>query len=281
MEQETTDIWHVLSDGTRADIPFGTDSKKLLAWNGIAICAYTTGVKVLVVTVNDTHLHALIKGSAGQAEGFRFSLQHRLRIFNDDEGVFVDCQPAGTRTSALSRFMYVYRNCLDFYRKLPGEYPWGAGNIYFAERKERGTGLSSFSYREQFRILQTRIKLPQEWKIDVSGRILPESFMDIDAVEQLFGSVRAYLAFQFVRKEDEAAMKREINRSYLDQRSIEELRKIGNRYSVNYCGRCLKSASMEIRLKVAGRMLKERLSGKSVSLAKALYLKPEDLNWLV
>ena len=32
--------------------------------------------------------------------------------------------------------MYVYRNCLDFYHKLPGEYPWGCGNIYFSEKKK-------------------------------------------------------------------------------------------------------------------------------------------------
>ena len=35
----------------------------------------------------------------------------------------------------MAKFMYVYRNCLDFYKKLPGEYPWGSGNIYFSEHK--------------------------------------------------------------------------------------------------------------------------------------------------
>ena len=110
---------------------------------------------------------------------------------------------------------------------------------------------------------------------------MPESFIDMDTVERLFGSVRAFIAFQYVRKEDEAAMKQEINRQYMEQRTIEDLRRIGNRYSINYCGRRLAAASLEVRLKVAGRMLKERLSGKSASLAKALYLKPEDLTWLL
>lgn len=281
MEQEVNDIWHVLSDGTRADIPFSTDEEKILAWNSIAICAHDAGVTVLVVTVNDTHLHTLVKGPEDRAEHFRFALQHRLRLFNRDETIIVDCQAVKTRTEALSKFMYVYRNCLDFYRRLPGEYPWGSGNIYFAEIKERGTKLSEFSLREQYRFLRTKKRLPQEWRVNTNGRILPESFIDIEEVERSFGSVRAFIAFQYVRKEDEAAMKSEINRNYLEQRNIQELRRIGNKYSANYCSRNLKSAPLNIRLKVAGRMIKEGLAGKSASLAKALYLKPEDLRWLL
>ena len=281
MEQEINDIWHVLSDGTRADIPFGTDEEKMLAWNGIAICAYDAGVSVLVITINDTHLHALVRGSEARAERFRFSLQHRLRLFNREETIVVDCQAVRTRTEALSKFMYVYRNCLDFYKKLPGVYPWGSGNIYFTERQEQGVALSEFSFREQYRFIRTKKALPQEWKIDGRGRILPESFIDTGFVEQLFGSVRAFIAFLYVRKEDEASMKREINHNYLEQRSIQDLRRIGNRYSVSICGRRLVSATLDVRLRVAGKMLKENLSGKSASLAKALFLKPEDLTWLV
>ena len=256
MEQEINDIWHILSDGTRADIPFGTDEEKKLAWNGIAICAYDAGVTVLVVTINDTHLHTLVRGSETRAERFRFALQHRLRLFNRDDTIIVDCQAIKTRKEALSKFMYVYRNCLDFYRKLPGEYPWGSGNIYFAERQERGIKLSEFSFREQYRFIRTKKALPQEWKIDGKGRIMAESFIDTAAVEHLFVSVRAFIAFQYVRKEDEAAMKMEINHNYMEQRTIQDLRRIGNRYSVAICGRRLASASLEIRLKVAGRMLK-------------------------
>ncbi len=281
MEQDINDIWHVLTDGTRADIPFGTEEQKLLAWNAIAICAYDAGVTVLVITINDTHLHALVRGQGAKAEQFRFSLQHRLRLFNREEEIIVDCQAARTRTEVLSKFMYVYRNCLDFYAKLPGEYPWGSGNIYFAEQRQRGTALSEFSFREQFRFIRTKKKLPQYWRIDGKGRILPESFIDTDAVERYFGSARAFIAFQYVRKEDEAEMKRDINRNYLEKRRIQDMRQIGDRYSVNYCGRVLRSAPLEVRLKVAGRMLEDRMAGKSASLAKALFLETEDLKWLV
>ena len=116
---------------------------------------------------------------------------------------------------------------------------------------------------------------------DEDGRLLPESFVDYEAVERFFRSPRAFIAFLYVRKEDEAAMKQEIHGDYLESRSIQELRKTGNTYSVNYCGRTLPHAPFNIRLKVATRMIRERYAGRSASLAKALYLQPEDLQFLV
>ena len=75
--------------------------------------------------------------------------------------------------------------------------------------------------------------------------------------------------------------KMEIYQDYLESRSIQELRKTGNKYSVNYCGKTLVNAPFEVRLKVAGRMLAEHLSGRKPSLAKALFLQPDDLKFLV
>lgn len=117
--------------------------------------------------------------------------------------------------------------------------------------------------------------------IDGNGRVLPECFVDYEAVERFFRSARTFIAFLYVRKEDEAAIKQEIYHDYLESRTLQELRKIGNRFSVNYCGKNLVHAPFAIRLKVAGRMLREGLSGKNASLAKALYLQPDDLRLLL
>ena len=68
MDELIDDIWHVFSDGTRADIPFNTVEDKVFGWNSVAICAEIAGVRVWVVTVNDTHFHSLIKGSEERAD---------------------------------------------------------------------------------------------------------------------------------------------------------------------------------------------------------------------
>ena len=283
MDEAINDIWHIYSDGTRADIPFNTVEDKVFGWNSVAICAEIAGVRVWVVTINDTHFHTLVRGSEERTERYRCLLQQRLQRHFPDGNIHVALRPVTIREKVLSRFMYAYRNCMDFYRKLPGEYPWGCGHLYFSEHKNffKGRKVSNMSWREQYRLFRTKHPIPPEWLIDGDGRILPECFVDYEAVERFFRSPRTFIAFLYVRKEDEAAIKQEIYQDYLKSRTLQELRKTGNRYSVNYCGKNLVHAPFEIRLKVAGRMIREGISGKSVSLAKALHLQPDDLRLLV
>ena len=280
MEEEFTDIWHIYSDGTKADIPFDTDKEKTFAWNSVAICAEIAGVTVLVSTVNDTHLHTLVRGEEKKALLFKRVLRQRLARLSDR--IYFAVSRINDRKDALSKFMYVYRNCLDFYRKMPGEYRWGSGNIYFSELGLRAASsrMGDLSLREQYRFFKTRMKLPEDWLIDAEGRILPESFIDYVYVELLFRSVRTFIAFLYVRREDEAAMKQEIHRSYLESRSIQDLRRIGNEYCVNACGKTLVKVDIRIRLAIAAKMIREGISSRSASLAKALLLKPDDLKLL-
>lgn len=281
MEEEIKDIWHVYSDGTKADIPFYSDEDKTFAWNSVAICAEMAGVKVLVSTVNDTHLHALVRGVKDRVLRFKAALQQRLtRRCNR---IHFASGEVKTRKEAMSKFMYVYRNCLDFYKKMPGEYRWGSGNIYFSElsRRPPSSRLGGLSLREQYRCFNTRTKLPEDWLLDAEGRLLPECFIDYVYVEQLFGSVRTFIAFLYVRREDEMAMKQEIHRNYLESRSIQDLRRIGNEYCAGVCGKTLVKVDIRIRLAIAARMIRDGIACRSASLAKALLLKPDDLNLLV
>jgi hypothetical protein len=283
MDGTINDIWHVFSDGTRADIPFDTDEDKVFGWNSVAICAEIAGVRVWVVTVNDTHFHSLVKGSEVKAEHYRLLLQQRLQRHFPDDNVHVACKPVVIREKVLSRFMYAYRNCMDFYRKLPGEYPWGCGHLYYSEKRHffKGRKVSTLSGREQYRLFRTHHPVPPHWQIDEQGRILPETFVDYEAVERFFKSPRAFIAFLYVRKEDEAAIKQEIYQDYLESRTIQDIRKMGNKYSVAYCGKTLVNAPFAIRLKVAVRLIREGLAGKNASLAKATLLKPDDLKLLI
>ena len=201
MDGTINDIWHVFSDGTRADIPFDTDEDKVFGWNSVAICAEIAGVRVWVVTMNDTHFHSLVKGSEVKAEHYRLLLQQRLQRHFPDDNVHVACKPVVIREKVLSRFMYAYRNCMDFYRKLPGEYPWGCGHLYFSEKRHffKGRKVSTLSGREQYRLFRTHHPVPPHWQIDEQGRILPETFVDYEAVERFFKSPRAFIAFLYVR----------------------------------------------------------------------------------
>ena len=277
-DEVVENMWHVYSDGTRADIPFNTYEDKLYAWNSVAICAEIAGVQVWVSTVNDTHLHTVVKGVEMRVKRYRDVLQQRLQTHFPGQGI-----PIETHDEVLVKFMYVYRNCLDFFKNLPGEYAWGSGNIYFSEKRQfnKGRLIKDMSVRERRRLFHTKITLPAHWMCDYDGKILPESFIDYEAVELFFRSVFTFIAFMHIKKDDEARLKQQIHSRYLESRSIQDLRRLGNEICVRRCGRKLSKASFKTRLDVAVEMLRRGFSGRSASLAKALILKPQDLELLV
>ena len=286
---EVKDYWHVYSDGKRADIPFLTVEDKVFARNSVAICSYWCDVTILCVTINETHLHTFIKAKESDARRFTDLLRLRLISYYKKgghpekigNGLFVECDSVEDVDQIKRTIMYVFRNCLDFFDMLPGEYPWGSGNIYFARSEtERGTPLSHYSYREQQRILHTNTKLPQDWKIDDNHSIVPASFVDYKHVEGFFGSVRAFIAFLYVRKSDEGAMKASSKNRELEERRLEDLRAKGNTIAKEICGQQLQMTSIDIRLQVARKMIRDRIAFKSESLEKALYLKAGDLDFI-
>lgn len=290
METSKT-YWHLYSDGKRADVPFGTDQLKVFAVNSIAICASSAGAVVLCFDVNDTHLHIVIFATDVVARRFRDKLLVRLsRHYTVNacsellgDGFFLACDRIIKRDDVLTRIIYTFRNCLDFYNKVPWDYGWGVGNLYFSERKDRvpGRRLSEISRRAQIALLHTQALLPQDWEYNTDGMLLPSSFVDYRHVEQLFGTPRAFLAFLFVRKEDEQHMKQEFSSRYIRERSIQEMRDRGNSLCNSNFGKSLRAVPFESRLKIAASMLKEGSGSKTEGFAKALYLKREDIEMLL
>ena len=273
MENElVNNYWHIYSDGTKTDIPFFSDEDKVYAMNSVAIVAFHVGVRVLCVNINDTHLHAVLYGESG--ERFKEELRRRIIVFlkreghGDQlgEGLFISCDMIATRRELLSKIIYTFRNCLDFYKRMPWEYRFGVGNVYFTENVNRGKPLGELSFRQQKALLHTGEKMPEGWRLDEHGMLIPRYFIDIQHVESLFVTPRAFLAFLYVRKEDEQYMKQQLFVHYRESRNMEEIRKRGNKLSNSYFGRSLPKVDLRCRLQVAAKMLKEGFGSKRRSL---------------
>ena len=285
-DEKVKGYWHIYSDGKKADIPFSSDEDKTYAMNSVAICAYACGMEVICLEINDTHLHTVLYGCNPIL--FKTKLKRRITVWENKKedqqagDFFLACDSIETRDELLTKIIYTFRNCLDFFKSAPWEYRWGVGNLFFAKRNmAEGTPLGKLSFREQYRMLESRYNLPPHWRIDNDGLILPSSYIDAEKVERLFGSVRAFLAFLFVRKEDEIHMKQQFNKNYLEQRRIEDMRQHANGLSHDRYGHGLKVLSLEQRLDIGDSMLKKGVATKSESFAKALYLKKEDLDRLL
>lgn len=286
MQDEKVDgYWHIYSDGKKADIPFSSDEDKIYAMNSVAICAFASGMEVLCLEVNDTHLHTVLRGN--HPTEFNTKLKRRItsrekaKASPRNGGFFLAADPIETRNELLVKIVYTFRNCLDFFKGAPWEYRWGVGNLFFARRQMDGKSLDKLTRRERERILGCTLSLPSTWRISSDGLILPYTYIDAVRVERLFGTIRTFLAFLHVRKDDELRIKQHCSSNYLQQRSIQDMREHANRLSNTKYRKPLGSLSLESRLEIAGMMLRGGSGSRSESFAKALYLRKEDIDRLL
>ena len=284
-DETVHDYWHVYSDGKRADIPFATDEDKIAAMNSIAICAHQSSMEVICQEVNDTHLHCILRGR--YPEKFSTGMRKRISTHQNRKGTgksgefFLSFNEITDRRELLTKIIYTFRNCLDFYKGAPWNYRWGVGNLYFAPRVTAGTALRELTVRKQRELLSCWQELPQDWRIDDSGMLLPASYINVDLVEALFGSARAFLAFLHVKKDDEQQMKQAFSQQYIEQRSMEDMRQHANRLAHKKFGNSLRVISFESRLEIAASMLRGGTGTRTESFAKALYLKKADIDRLL
>ena len=111
--------------------------------------------------------------------------------------------------------------------------------------------------------------------------LLPSSYINADLVESLFGSVRVFLAFLYVKRDDELRMKQALSQYYMNQRSMEDLRQHANRLAHNKYNKSLRSIDFESRLEIAASMLRGGSGSRTENFAKALYLKKADIDRLL
>lgn len=291
VEKKVDGIYHLYSNGLTVDIPFGKEDDKIYCMNIAAILSAELGVAILCIIVLDTHFHMLVRDDSGKIELYVSKLRvllvtyfaRRGRKESIGKGLFLSCDELETETSVKTHFCYVYRNCLDCYNRLPSEYEWGSGNIYFSEMRETPVchRVGDMTDREKREVFHTHKYVPENWLVDTNGKILPRSYVDYNAVEQLFVSPRAYIAFMFVKKEDEQQMKLTFEKKYREMRTIQELREKAREISKNIMNKSLRSLDFDGKIKIASMMVRNGISGKTASLAKAVYLAPEDLKRLV
>lgn len=177
--------------------------------NYVAVQVYKWKVSVLVFILMSNHLHFVLYCTREQAEdfinGFKKEYSKYLRIkYGSKEhlrGNGVDIRPIPPENEALERALaYVQMNCVAAnICCAPGDYPWGTGSCFFlgpmaglpeVSMATGGRALASFSDRERFRLIHSKIELPEEWLMAEAGYVLPSSFVCKDLVERIFGTPR-------------------------------------------------------------------------------------------
>lgn len=219
-------IYHICTDGLSSNILFKNETDFIAGMNGIPLCSIATGTSVLCFCLMSNHVHFVIKGNEKNCRDFIIMYKkHMAAKISGLKGTFM--KEIGDTEYLKSVIAYVLRNPVAAnMRVTPGEYKWSSGNLYFADRSkscftsESGfpvRRLGSMKWREIRSIINSHVRLPDDYTVTSDGLILPHNYVDYGFVENIYVSPRQYLYYlaknDDLENELESGLLRSINYS--------------------------------------------------------------------
>ena len=187
---------------------FRDDEDFKVAMNYIAIQAgCSPEVVVLAFILMSNHIHLVLQGEKEDVVAFvtqlkkRYSLYYRRKYGVKEflRGNGLNIQPVPDEDEALERAIaYVQMNCVAAnICAYPNQYRWGTGSTFFCQHPGGGRRLGDLSARARERLLRSElVHLPDQWLVCQEGYILPQSYVDVEFVENCFRTPRRMIFFQ-------------------------------------------------------------------------------------
>lgn len=172
----------------------------IVGMNAIPVCAQRFNVTVLAFCLMDNHVHFIVQGAEANCRKFIINYKRKLGKLAGIRGADV-CMKLIEDTEYLKRAIgYVLRNSLSAGLKiLPIHYEWSSASLYFRSpaqtdfRNLRTVG--ALSYREKRNLLHSQTNELDTYTITPEGMINPESYVAVQAVEELFYSPARLMYF--------------------------------------------------------------------------------------
>lgn len=172
--------------------------------NSIPVCAVCNCVTTLAFCLMSNHVHFIVRGEEGSCRQFITQYKKRLASIADLSGTDVCIKRIDDSGYLMRAIGYVLRNPVSAgIRIMPYHYVWSSASLYFRppENNTPGHRIGSLSYRARRNILRSQTNLPDDYLINDNGLILPECYVDIQYVENLFRSP-ARLMYALSRNEN-------------------------------------------------------------------------------
>lgn len=277
------DCFHVYSDGTLVNSLYETTEDHVFMMNRIIISALSCHLRVIIPEVIRTHFHVIVRGSPESIDKFLREIKRLIiRYFRKigkpgyvKDKISIRADPIPDEDELRRKIIYVFRNCTEAgYPYLPENYPWGPGRVFFQENETLALRhrVGDLSYREQCRLFHTRIKLPGDWEYNNDGMLVPSCYLDLEYVqEEVFTSIRQFLAFLSVKKKDLQEMEVADKRRFLEQKDESALQMEADTDSRRRFGIPIRELSEANRLTLALQYWNERKTFSIKQLARIVH----------
>lgn len=185
---------------------FRDDEDYKVGMNKVALVSELLGIHVISFILMSNHVHFLIACETRQeAEKFidmfknQYSrhVQHKYCVRELLRRNEVDIQEIENQNEAIERVVaYIQMNCVAAnICSHPSQYLWGTGTCFFTEAHSKGISTETLSKSKLRHMCHSNQDLPGTYLVSELEYILPESYVDIAAVERLFGTPKRYNYF--------------------------------------------------------------------------------------
>jgi len=207
--------YHMFANGDDAKNFITSEKEFKLAFNRFGVCQHLTGVIVLSASVEDSHPHALIKGSFEQCILFKnlyeeLSIRSIVQSRGSKDGVILHCEIAEVSDEQYLMNVGTYtivQATKDGKAVMPYDYLYGTGALYFRSPNtilpwmidKDGKCVDPVRYgdltiRKKHNLCATKTKLPDNWLI-CNGFVLPTNYIDVKLFENIYKTHNCFRAF--------------------------------------------------------------------------------------
>ena len=190
------EFWFVTSDHLSDRIWFRDDEDFKMGMNLVAVLAVALKVDVLALILMSNHVHFVLCCSHEKARQFSEEYKKRYSQYvNKKYGirellrrVHFKIEPIIPEDEALE-WIIAYTDMNPVAAGIcfsPTGYPWGTGDTFFKTKKAKGRPIGTFSDRARIALLHSTQPMPPHLLVGEDGYILPESYVKVELVENLF-----------------------------------------------------------------------------------------------
>ncbi len=176
---------------------FLDESDYVTGMNYVAIQVCYSDVLVLAFILMSNHVHFVVYGERREVTLFTNGLKGRYsQYYQKKYGVKeflrrnkINLRKLGPADETLEKAVaYVLMNSVAAnICSHPSQYAWGTGNAFFNGDKSSSVSVGELSKRKRSRLFHSeQVDLPPSWKVGEAGFVLPESYIQVQYVENLF-----------------------------------------------------------------------------------------------
>ena len=199
--------YHVYTKGLEDRLLYRDRDDFIAGMNMVAIVCFSVDVKLLAFVLMSNHLHFVVLGSKEKVDKFIWLYKNLLsRYLKGKYGDVKFLRHLETSVSLVDNvgdnlkrlIAYVLNNPVKAgINCVPQGYEWSSARCYFnaTDSSTDTVFIGSLGTEEARRILRSKKRLPAHWRLNSSGYIIPESYIDIDSVERCFVRSRSFEYF--------------------------------------------------------------------------------------